>query len=106
MGTSLASFVASGFILWRIQLRKIMAVCALLQRMGIFRCGAENIAANSTIFKSKAAKRANLFSRLVFHANRYVMKHWNSRFPFGNDRKKCKSKCKCKGWAGFGGFAP
>jgi len=32
----LASFVASGFVFWQIQLRKIMAFCALLQRMGIF----------------------------------------------------------------------
>ena len=37
METAVARFVVSGFILWHIQLRKIMAFCALLQRMGIFR---------------------------------------------------------------------
>ena len=35
MGTGLASFVVSGFVLWRMPLRKIMGFCALLQRMGI-----------------------------------------------------------------------
>jgi hypothetical protein len=38
-GTALASFVASSFVFLYIQLRKIMAICALLQRMGIL--GAE-----------------------------------------------------------------
>jgi len=38
-GTGLENFVVSGFVLWSLQLRKIMAICALLQRMGIF--GAE-----------------------------------------------------------------
>ena len=37
METRLARHVASYFVLFDIQLRKIMAFCALLQRMGIFR---------------------------------------------------------------------
>jgi hypothetical protein len=37
----LASFVASSFVILSLQLRKIMPICALLQRMGIF--GAERI---------------------------------------------------------------
>jgi len=32
----LENFVVSGFVLLSLQLRKIMAICALLQRMGIF----------------------------------------------------------------------
>ena len=43
MGTALASFVVSGFVLLRMQLRKIMPVCALLQRMGIFRVERKNL---------------------------------------------------------------
>jgi len=35
-GKALENFVASGFVLFGLQLRKIMAICALLQRMGIF----------------------------------------------------------------------
>jgi len=35
MGTALASFVASGCIFLKMQLREIMPVCALLQRMAI-----------------------------------------------------------------------
>jgi len=34
-------FVASGFVFWSLQLRKIGAICALLQRMGIFGAGWE-----------------------------------------------------------------
>ena len=41
MGMALASFVVSGFVLLRMPLRKIMPVCALLQRMGIFRAERE-----------------------------------------------------------------
>jgi hypothetical protein len=41
-GTGLENFVASGFVLWSLQLRKIMAICALLQRMGIFGGEREN----------------------------------------------------------------
>ena len=36
MGTALARFVVTGFVLYRMQLRRIMPVYALLQRMGIF----------------------------------------------------------------------
>ena len=46
MGTALASFVVSGFVLLRMQLRKIMPVYALLQRMGIFRGEREKSLAN------------------------------------------------------------
>jgi len=41
-GTGLENFVVSGFVLWSLQLRKIMAICALLQRMGIFGAEREN----------------------------------------------------------------
>ena len=44
--TALARFVASLFIFLRLQLRKIMAVCALLQRMEIFRGEREKSLAN------------------------------------------------------------
>jgi hypothetical protein len=43
MVTALASFVASHFVLWQIQLRKITPVCALVQRMGILGAELENI---------------------------------------------------------------
>ena len=60
MGTALASFVVSGFVLLRMQLRKIMPICALLQRMGIFRGERENSHAN-------CARRARLigFARVI-----------------------------------------
>jgi len=35
-GKALENFVATGCVFMRLQLRKIMAICALLQRMGIF----------------------------------------------------------------------
>ena len=37
MGTALASFVVNSCVLWKMQLRKITPICALLQRMAIFR---------------------------------------------------------------------
>jgi hypothetical protein len=43
MGTGLARFVVSGFILLGMRLRKIMGFCALLQRMGIFGAERENV---------------------------------------------------------------
>jgi hypothetical protein len=36
MVTALASFVVNSCVLWKMQLRKITPICALLQRMGIF----------------------------------------------------------------------
>jgi hypothetical protein len=36
-GKPLENFVASGCVLYDLQLRGIMPICALLQRMGIFR---------------------------------------------------------------------
>jgi hypothetical protein len=35
-GKAMENFVASGFVLCRMQLPEIMVFCALLQRMGIF----------------------------------------------------------------------
>jgi hypothetical protein len=42
MGTTLARFVVTGFVLYGMPLRRIMPVCALLQRMGIFGGEQEN----------------------------------------------------------------
>jgi hypothetical protein len=48
MGRALASFVVSGFVLLRMPLRKIMPVCAVLQRMGIFRAEREILLRTAT----------------------------------------------------------
>jgi hypothetical protein len=43
-GKAMENFVASGFVLCRMQLPEIMVFCALLQRMGNFARGAEKAA--------------------------------------------------------------
>jgi hypothetical protein len=54
METALASFVVSGFVLLRMQLRKIRPICALLQRMGIFGAERENCFADRELLSAKA----------------------------------------------------
>jgi hypothetical protein len=45
-GKPLEKFVANGCVLCDLQLRRIMPICALLQRMGIFSAERENIPAH------------------------------------------------------------
>jgi hypothetical protein len=53
-GKALEIFVVSGFDLLRMHLRKIMAVCALLQRMGILGAERENCFASQELVSAKA----------------------------------------------------
>jgi hypothetical protein len=53
-GKALEIFVVSGFVLLRMHLRKIMPICALLQRMGIFGVERKNCFANRELISAKA----------------------------------------------------
>jgi len=58
-GKPLENFVASGFVLFGLQLRKIMAICALLQRMGILGVERENSLEFRALGSFGAASGAN-----------------------------------------------